>query len=235
MLLDRRRIDVAQSVLGPDLFAEYTRHGRRVGRPERPPLICCWGGALYAGQYQERRVGTPAHLIAAVQQVFAGPSMPDFDVLLLPNPVIESRSRAQLRLDLHHAFLHEFLPQTSNPEPSALGFLGYSAGAFVVTCLALDITTSRAVAAVGGAGMAESLLDTERPIAPGLRFAAFINSDDPLADETSAFQDALADRGHSLVLQRGDGGHEIEDYLDNGLLRAAATWTREALFAESRS
>jgi hypothetical protein len=234
-MIDCQRIDVDRSVLGPDLFAEYYRYGRRVGRTARPPLVCCWGGALYAGQYEERRAGTPAHLIAELQQMWVAASMPDLDVLLLPTPVIEPRSRAQLRIDLLHAFVHEFLPRTSNPEPSAFGFLGYSAGACVATCLALDFTTSRAVATVGGAGMAETLLDAERPIAAGLRFAAFINSDDPLADETSAFQDALADRGHSLFLQRGNGGHEIDDYLDNGLLRAAATWTREALFAETRS
>lgn len=229
-MIDHRRIDIPQSALAPDLFADYYRYGRDAGRAERAPLVCCWGGALYPGQYEERRARTPARVLAELEQIFVRAPVSDLDVLFLPNPVIESRNRAQLRADLKHAFVHEFLPRTLNPEPSVLGFLGHSAGGCVVTCLALDLPATRAVATLGGIGMAETVLDTARPIAKDLQFAAFINSEDPLADETVAFETALASRGRSLVVQRGRGGHDADDYIDSGLLRAAAMWMREVLF-----
>lgn len=80
--------------------------------------------------------------------------------------------------------------------------------------------------------MTEALLDTERPVAADLQFAAFTNSDDPVADETGAFEAALVSRGGSLLVRRGCGGHDIEDYLDSGLVVAAATWMRDVLLGD---
>lgn len=233
-MIDHRRIDVPKSALALNLFADYYRYGRRNGRAERPPLVCCWGGALNVGQYEERRAARPARLLAEIAQILVDAPIWDVDVLFLPNPEIVPRSRPQLRRDLAHAFVDELLPRTLNPEPSALGFLGHSAGAYVVTCLALDLPASRAVAAVGGVGMTEALLETSDAIAANLQFAAFTNYDDPVADETSVFEAALGSRGRSLLVERGRGGHEIEDYLDNGLLVAAATWMRKVLDGAGR-
>jgi hypothetical protein len=227
---EHRRIDLPQSALAPHLFADYYRYGRRKGREDSPPLICCWGGALDPSQYEERRTKGPDRLLREIAEVFAGPLTPDFDLLVLPNPVMEGRSRDQLRADIKCTFVEELLPSTGNPCPSALGFLGYSAGGCVITCLALDLPAACAVGTLGGVGMAEVLLDTGRPLSKKLQFAAFINAGDPLADEAFALRRALAGRGRTVEIRQGPGGHDIEDYLDTGLARSLGAWIRGALF-----
>jgi hypothetical protein len=228
-LLDHRRIDVPKSALAPGLFADHYRYGSR-GDRRGAPLVCCWGGALEASQYEESRTGPPARLLRELSGIFGGDGAPDLDLLVLPNPVIEARRRTDLREDLARTFVHELLPRTSNPRPSAIGFLGYSAGACVVTCLALDLPAARAVGTLGGVGMAETLLDTRRPVPAALQFAAGINADDPLAEDTFALQEALARRGRSLDVRQGRGGHDLWDYIDNGLAQGLGVWMRDVLF-----
>jgi pimeloyl-ACP methyl ester carboxylesterase len=225
---DHLRIDAPGSRLVPQLFADYYRFKKPGDRAPDPPLICCWGGALYPKHYDALRRSHPERLMEEFEKIFDHERGPSFDVILLATPDTRPGSRNDLRTDLARTFA-DVLTKSPNPTPRSIGFLGYSAGACIATCLALDLPRARAVGTVGGIGMADVILETGRPRRDDLQFAAFINSDDPLADETIAFQDALATRGHPLVLHRGTGGHSLAAYLANGLLTRAGTWVRDAL------
>ena len=123
----------------------------------------------------------------------------------------------------------QMLAGSPNPQPRALGYVGNSAGAYAVTCLALDLPESCAVATIAGFGMPEALLETDRPMLGHLSFTSFVNGDDPATEPAERFQAELGARGGILPIQAGAGGHAFEDYVANGAVRKAFAWVLKRL------
>jgi hypothetical protein len=225
------RLDVPDSRLCPGLFADFYRFESpaRLPAPGPRPLICYWGGALRPGDYEKRRLTTPEPVVAAVRTALPT-EPPSFDLLVFSLPPVTPRMHESLRLDLRYALAEEILPQTPNPQPSALGYVGFSSGAAVALLLALDVPSSRAVATLGAAGVTELLLDAPRSALARLKLRSFSNADDPIASDTHSFRNALEARGLSLSLHVGAGGHEWDEYAENGSVRQAFSWILDAIF-----
>jgi hypothetical protein len=214
--IEHVRVEIADSVLASHTFADFFHLGHAT---VAPPLVCAWTGALAPGEYEVRRRRELGVVMAALQRAMDGRNYP-VDVLVIASPDPTPRSRDQLREDLA-TFCHQLLAACPNPHPPAIGYLGHSAGAWVTVGLSLDLPASRAVATLGGAGMADALVGASPVALRRIRFASFINDDDPLAGESHVFHNALAARGFDLPLHFGPGSHEWDDYLANGLAQWA--------------
>src|SRR4051812_10526050 len=99
-VIDHVRIDVPGSKLMPELFADYYRFGTPGPRLLNPPLICCWGGALYPGHYDQLRKSHPVRLVEEFAKICDHEHDSDFDVLFLPTPEAKASSLGHLRADL---------------------------------------------------------------------------------------------------------------------------------------
>jgi hypothetical protein len=210
------RIQVPGSVLAPGLFADFYRFSRAAATP----LACYWGGAISRREYEARRHRFPVRLVSEWEAAAQG-GWPPPDLLIVSMPSASSRSRVRLRADVVTAFYDELLARSPNRHPRSIGYIGYSAGAWVATCLGLDIPASLAVATVGGVGMAEALVGVSRPALARVRFSSSIHTNDPVASETHVFQNALEARGIRLPIQVGSGGHDFDDYAASRLVRGA--------------
>jgi hypothetical protein len=212
------RIDLHRSALTPDLFAHYYRAAPF--HEPHAPLVCYWGGAITAREYEDDRRHAPAAVLSEwLAASRAQPRPPD--LLLLSVPDLPSSSSAALRHQLLRAFCAQLLPASPNPRPSATAFVGYSAGALLATCLALDLPSSRALATIGGVGMTVPLLDSPGVPLSRLAVRSFSNADDPCCDQTLEFVAAMNQRGVRVQQHRGAGGHDLADYVSNRSLRAA--------------
>lgn len=219
-----RRIEIRRSAFGGHLFADYYR----AGAPFDPaaPLLCFWGGALSREEYERER-RHPSEVLVAEWLRAASTRAPDLVVLAVPD--VEPCNSEEVRRRVLCAFEEQLLPACPNPRPRGVGFLGYSVGAFLATCLALDVSDARALATIGGVGMTMPLLDTPRARRPGFPISIFVNIEDPCADQTSEFTAALAERDIPALLDRRRGGHNFEDYVRNGAVRAALAAVAEPL------
>jgi pimeloyl-ACP methyl ester carboxylesterase len=225
--LHHERIELRRTALAPRLFADYFR----LGSPGScPPLVCHWGGAISPEEYECNRRGLPGLVLqqwlAAVGDRGSAP-----DLLVFSVPDVGACSSTSLRARLLRAFNDELLAATRNPRPDAIAWLGYSAGAFLATCLALELPSSRSLATLGGVGMAIALLDTpERPL-HDIEVAAFANDDDPCRDQTAELLAAFAQRGIAATTHGGRGGHDFGDYVANGSVQAAFRFLLEHVTA----
>lgn len=213
---EHTRIEIPRSRVAADLFADRYRYGRLAS----PPLISYWGGAISPAVYEARRRTAPDRVRVEFEAALLE-RRGAVDLLVLSLPQAVARSRARLRADLHQVFCHELLPACGNLHPSSLGHVGYSAGAWVATSLAIDVDRSRAVATLAGVAMAEIVADASPESVARLHLSSYTNSDDPLTDETFWLRDVLALHGASLDLHIGPGGHDFHDYLENGFVRHA--------------
>jgi hypothetical protein len=226
LAIEHVRLEIADSPLASHLFADFFRLGRAQAPP---PVVCAWTGALSPGEYEARRQRELGVVKATLERAVEGRHHP-VDVLVISSPNPTTRSRAQLRNDLA-AFSAQLLAASPNPRPPTIGYLGHSAGAWITVGLSLDLPSSRAVATLGGAGMADALVGASHAALRRICFASFVNYDDPLLGETYAFRNALDARGFTLPLEFGPGGHEWTDYVANGLAHQAFRHVLEQLVA----
>lgn len=223
------RLVLAESSLAPRLFADYYAG---LASMQGAPLVCYWGGAISHEEYEHRREIRPSWIAEEFERACADGPAPD--LLVFSVPLIEPCDRAELQRRLVRTFWFELLPATPNERPAAIAYVGYSVGAYLATVLALARVEGRAVAAIGGVGMAAAVAEGHAGWVGSVEFAAFVNADDPCEDETRKLRAALEDRRAALFLHRGRGGHDLADYIDNGSLRAAFAFARENVFTGRR-
>jgi hypothetical protein len=217
------RLEVPAVRDGCDLFGHFYRVGERA---EEVPLLCYWGGAISPTEYDARRRTEPMPVVVEFEAAIEGAPAVSVDLLILADPPIWAgeRNGAERRVATRSLF-HEILDRGPNPRPPVLGYIGNSAGAYHVTCLALDLPESRAVATIAGFGMSEALADTgSGPLNRQLDLISFVNVDDPAMTMADAFQAELGARGIVLPVQVGRGGHAYQDYVANGAVRTAFKW-----------
>jgi dienelactone hydrolase len=124
-------------------------------------------------------------------------------------------------LDAYEDFFHdELLPAIGGPPHTAMAFVGYSFGAHLVTSLALGEERARALATLGGAGIARAARAAGTVVASRLAVAMFHNAGDelpPPATAVSAFDPRLA----PWVMPARPGGHGFQSYASNGSVAEA--------------
>jgi hypothetical protein len=216
------QVVVANAALSPRLFADFYSYGRA----EAPaPLICYWSGAISEQEYERRRQTHPSVLLNQFEKADHRAALPD--LLVFSVPPIAPCDRTELVGRLVRTFSLEVLPATPNPRPTAIGYVGYSVGAFLATALALERGDSRAVATLGGVGMASAVADSPLSLHRRLHLASFVNDDDPCRDETRDFVEVARSIGARLMVDRRRGGHDLIDYVENGSVRSAFAFATE--------
>ena len=227
-----KKIVIPQSRFGPNIFADYYHYGEKEG-PE-VPLMAYLGGALSRKEYEQRLNSQPEPVVKELEKAMgekqAGFSL---DLLVIPCPVFNPEPSENLRKEILQFFVFDLLPQTSNPRPHALGYVGFSFGAYLGACLAFDLPRSKALATLGGTGMATAAWDARDTAFEGKKFMSFGNADDPLAMENYKFLHALVARGLDMEVELGVGGHEFQDYVKNGFVKRAFAFVLEALLSPS--
>lgn len=208
-------------------FASLYRYGVPAGPA---PALVYVGGTLSRKKYKERLHTEPWPVLVELEKALAPARPPRLDVLVLPCPV--ESSEEGLDAIVSH-FDDELVPALGAP-PSALGCVGYSAGALLAGYLGI-VAEARALATFGGTGLPHAaraardiLQEAQRAGRPEVEVALFRNAGDPVADAL-AVATALLPPLHPRPMGERPGGHEFKDYAANGTVAEAFRFVLERL------
>ncbi|MBK9518158.1 MAG: hypothetical protein IPO09_12575 [Anaeromyxobacter sp.] len=192
----------------------------RYGAPDQPgPLLLYVGGAITERQHAERFESAPTPILEQLELALTQSPLPRLDLVIAPSPV--DRSDPSAVLDDYEDFFHdELLPALGGPPPTAMAFVGYSFGAHLVTGLALGEESARALATLGGAGIAQAARAAGRVVASGLSVVMFHNTGDALPPPATALG-AFDPRLKPWVMPARPGGHGFGSYAANGSVAEA--------------
>jgi hypothetical protein len=213
-----------------DAYANLYRVGDGGGAA---PLLIYVGGAIGRDEYVARMATEPIAVRDVVAAALAGLAAPRLDVLVCPSP-IDTRLPGEdepAGFDyLEHHVVHELLPAIG-AEPSALGLVGYSAGAACAVHLAI-VLEACAFATLGAAralALPELRRVASRNAGAGWRVeaAVFRNQGDE-SDEPAVLARRLAPIAARVPPSR-PGGHPFVDYARNGAAAAAVRFVLERL------
>ena len=110
-----------------------------------------------------------------------------------------------------------------------MAYYANSARAHIAPVLAFEHERVRALATTAAVGLAEAAHESERRLFAGKRYLSFANLDDPCADHTHRFWEAMIMRGFSVDVIEREGGHPFDDYVANGSAHQAFTWLLDRL------
>jgi len=214
-----RKIIIDDSVLGDVAFGDWYRFGDPACRPR--PLIHYIGGSITRAVYLSRLKGEPTPVVDEFHSAWERAGQPAVDLLVSSAPPCgESRQNGILQ-DFFSHLLFELLPDTDNPRPPALAFVGNSFGAHLASYLAFSLAGARALATIAGCGMTDAAQQTPLQHLEDKRFMLFSNLDDGTEYEDGEFSRFLGAWEHTLTIERRPGGHAFDDYRSNGALRDA--------------
>ena len=107
-----------------------------------------------------------------------------------------------------------------------MAFFGNSAGAHIAAMLAFELESVQALATTAAVGLAEAVEESGQQLFAGKRYLSFANADDPCAEYTHRFWEAMIARGIAVDVIERAGGHAFEDYVANGSARQASRSVR---------
>lgn len=202
------------------------------------PLVVYVGGAVGVPTYVERMSTEPVVLRDVLADALARSAAPRLDVLFCPCPV-DTRRRGETKAagcEWFETHLDDELIPSLGVAPTALSFIGYSAGAIFAAHLAI-VTEASALVTIGGAGLVRALSNPEltalrRENQNGgwrLRAALFRNMGDH-ADEPADAARLLGVPGAAMPAR--PGGHPFVDYIDNGTAAEAFRFAIDAVIHE---
>ncbi len=215
---DHKKIETENSRFGKKGFADFYRFGE-TGEP--PPLIVYVGGAITPDEYEARRSTAPDAVAGEFQKALDDRPTPSINLLVAPSPVLEGEADGTIRSEFLQFVVFDLMGLTPNPRPARMGVVGFSFGAFLGAGLALDLPRARALATLGGAGVAEAVFDSEDRAFEGKRFKAFATANDPFAMDMYKFLHALVKREIDMEPELGEGGHSFDDYRKVGFVKDA--------------
>jgi hypothetical protein len=201
----------SSSSLGTTAFADYYSYGCTDGSP----MICYIGGSITPSEYSRRQYTEPLSIVSAFETAWKR-EPPAVDLLILsappsgPHLLDERLTRTRVHL------LGELLPQTGNPRPPAMAFLGNSYGAHLASYLTFSLAPAIALATIAGGGMAEGAISRTQDHIEDKCCHIFSNLEDGTNDEDVKFIQFLEGKGVSYKLDRREGGHPFADYERNG-------------------
>jgi hypothetical protein len=130
----------------------------RWGDPTEPaPLLVYVGGQIGLKRHAERFETEPTPVVDELLKAFGGEPPARLDFLVLPAPPLPRTAGSSPNEDFEDFFEHELLPAIDAPAPSAIGFVGYSYGAFLATYVALGLEETRALVTLGGVGISRAI------------------------------------------------------------------------------
>ncbi len=212
---------------GPDLHANLYRFGQ----PRGPrPLLCYVGGAIDEATYAARASSEPLEVLEQLSRATQGDGLADHDFLVCPALPV-ARETGVLGQDFLRHLRRDLLPALGAP-PSAIGFVGYSVGAYLAAYAAFRELSACALAMVGASNPADAMRPFEAEgqveeldwdaIAERLRVEAYRNVGDPSDPEgegLAALPASLPLR--STVLGGPGDGHRFDFYAKTGGYKSA--------------
>ena len=200
------------------------------------PLVVLLGDAVGEKEY---RVEHSAALLESVFGEFrlAARAVPgDASLLALPFPPRVAPRGTALRTVVsgsqgvgHLKRFAEALADEADVDftttPTAL--IGHGAGAFLATGLALTQPNIQALICIGGEAMEMAIGTHDRSAwekLVGCPTLLISNDEDPQAEECRGFAERARAQGALVMEEHPAGGHDLQDYLDNGSLRDAFTF-----------
>ena len=194
-------------------------------------MVVYVGGFVTAKVYEERRKSSPTDLAEQFELARVRSGMGRVDLLVCPCPVSTEGLGDEWMVDHYDDELRPAL----GSEPTALGCVGYSAGAGYATTLAL-FAEAQGLAVLGAAGLSRSLgphralLEAwARAGKPSLEAAYFMNDRDPAGGDAgwlAQLPPTLQFRQH-----KAPGSHSYADYAENGSVVGAFRFVLERLMA----
>ncbi len=228
MCFVHEKLVLADSVFGPGSYGDsYLAIGgdNKRGRP----LVTYIGGSINDKTYESRRGSEPVEILK--EYLAASESTPLADLMVCPfpspsrTPVLEGmeneegpdgvtmfsknawQSILRERFSVH--LVSELLRAREAPLPSSLAFVGFSAGAYLAVCLALDLPKARGAAIFGGTGMSEALVNSGPHAHKDRGFLAVAGEDDPLAPNAQEFAGFLGSLGVKSEVVTVRAGHSF--------------------------
>lgn len=199
----------------------------RFGSAGPAPLVVYLGGAVTPAVYEARRASAPTVIAAAFDRARRAVGGPRVDLAISPCPLDDGGDPEGWVTDLLDAVVAQL------GAPTALGCVGYSAGAGLSLRLA-TLEDARAAAVFGGSGVARVLEELEAVLARRaaergpLPVGWWMNLADPLGlagtDWIRRFATSIA-----LVTSARPGQHPFADYDANGSVEAAFRFVLEHL------
>lgn len=223
-----RKLDFAPSTSRVPRYASLYRFG---GAATPRPVIVYVGGAISLADYLARRSTHPEPVAACLRAAVAASRLRALDALICPCPL-------GLGPDGPDGFVEHYdrdLVPALGAAPSALGCVGYSAGAAIAAHLAI-VAGARAAACYGGVGVTDAVhaLTPLTAAATAPELGLFRNRDDLVPDPATVAR-ALggASALRPVVHAARPGGHPFVDYAANGTVTAAFRFVIERLSDET--
>lgn len=224
--MKHRKLILDDSILGPQIHADYYWSGEHLGSSDR--LLLFIGGSIPEAKYRRRLNTSPDNLATVVFDQARGKGV-DHSFLAFSTPPPGQHSPDKLPGAVLHHLLYELLPSTNRPRPKQLAFAGNAFGACLATHLACSLAPSRALVTFAGVGMTRAAMESNQIALDHLQFMVFSNRDDETAEEDLRFSRFLKGRGRDFPLVKRPGGHAFNDDLNNGSVGAGVSFALDAL------
>ena len=239
-----KKLVISESVFGPGAYGDsYTIAGE--DKEFLRPLVVYIGGSISDKIYEARRETAPTAV--AREFLAAAGDTPAADLLICPFPapsrtpsgdgvepgkrpdgvllLTEGSWQSVLRMRFLVHLVSELLRARGAPLPSAIAFLGFSAGAYLAFGLALDLPKAKGAAVFGGTSMSEAVAQSHPDSFRGKQFLALAGDDDPLAPNASECSSLLCRLGGQAETRLVQAGHSFQEYAGCGAVRECFAFT----------
>ena len=220
-----QRISLENSILYKNAYADSCSFGNC-----QPPilLVVYFGGAISPETYDLRRETEPLAILSEFQSAVTHLHRDATQLLVIPNPPV-MRTAPNYRRRVTTFVTDELITQV-RPEPlQNLALVGFSYGAYVAATLAFGSPQVRALATLGGIGMAQALSESQQKLYSEKRYLCFANSEDMIGTESREFSRHVAAREIRIDLIERQGGHTFDDYATNCSVRHAFAFLLESV------
>jgi hypothetical protein len=214
------------SVLFHNAYADSYRLGTRYSSL---PLIIYFGGAIPPETYNLRRETEPLAILSEFQSAVEHLQLDAAELLVVPNPPV-MRTEPDYRRRVIKFVTEELVPRVREKEVESMALLGFSYGAYIASTLAFELTQVRALAAIGGIGMAEPLSESDGKLCGAKSYLCFANRDDMIGGNSRQFSTQMGANGIRIGLIEREGGHSFDDYATNCSVRHAFSFLLESCF-----
>ena len=193
----------------------------RFGDPDDgAPLLVYVGGQIGIAEHAARLETEPTPILVELQKPLQGLPPLVLDVVISPSPPQPRSDGHEPAEDFADYLASQVLPALDRSPPSAIGFIGYSYGAFLVTYAALGIEETKAVVTFGGVGISKAIVMAKPVVPVGIAFEAYRNAEDEA--ESPVF---IARSAPNLLRVRAmaprPGRHAFHHYARNGTVADA--------------
>jgi hypothetical protein len=211
-----------------DVRCDYVDLYRFGALDDETPLLVYVGGHIGIEEHESRLETEPTPILSELRKALEARASGSIDVLISPSPPQPRFGGHEPAEDFADYLVSQVFPALERPPPPAMGFVGYSYGAFLGTFAALGFEETRAIVSFGGVGVSKAI-QMARPLVPkGATLDAYRNVEDEAESPACIARSAPAGLRVQAKPPR-PGRHDFDDYARNGTVADAFRTVIEAL------